>query len=376
MEKDRRHFNTLDIKEGDFFLIFFIYGILYLIVSAFIFFKAISICRHKKKKLQTFYIIFYASFILTVLVRGIGFILYIFNLDFKTNKTADPPRIPYIAINFFLNMPFIFENIATVIFICLLQYILQLWDISRRNAFRMHLKRLIYFLSFQFLGGILLFFICAYTSAPNQIFFSFYLLVDIVVIFIVYWRGLPFILFLKHYWRHIFDSVKIRLRFLLFMGSVGLLSRAIVFIVVICGSIDHFTKSSYYPIYVFFYIFIVEVFPILCFGGFLSIQKEKIKGATHPEPLQNENVKWLLEELDTGAATYPLEKLRGKGNEGPERIKSESAPSRPTAHEEFRHTFHNPESNVENQIMSTEEYYLMKRRKRSIQLDTRKSSKY
>ena len=328
------HFGALDINHSTGFLTFYIFGWLYLILAAFIFNMAISICRHKKKNLQRYYIVFYGAFITTVLIRGIGFMLYIFDLDFKTKKAARNPAISYIVINFFSDIPVVFENIATVIFVCILQYILQLWDGSRRKTYQEYLKRLIGFLIFQFVVALILFFVSAYACMGSNVFFTFYVFIDMAIILIVLWGGFPFISYLKINWPHLYATIRLRLWSPLICGLVAILGRLVIACLNIFKVLDDFSNSSKkkandynYPIFVFFYIFIVEVFPILCFGVFLNVQKQRITGNSQGgQPsksfLDEDQGKYLLDELSSTKSTS----MERKGRKQSEFAKQASLP--------------------------------------------------
>ena len=119
----------------------------------------------------------------------------------------------------------------------------------------------------------------AFTCMDSRIFFTFYVLVDIAIFGIVFWSGTTFIIYLKINWPQIFATIQVILRISLYCGLVPIIGRLFVACLNILKAFDDFQANDYnYPIFVFFYIFTVEVFPILCFGVFLNVQKQRITG--------------------------------------------------------------------------------------------------
>ena len=360
--RDDRHFDYIDVEYADQFYIFFVTGIVYLMVAAFVFYHSISICRHKKKNLQRYFRTFFSFFIITIVIRGIGFVLYIFNLDRDRDKAVSPSdqRIPFKIINFMMDLPCAFENIATVVFILILRYILKIWDSTRKIRYKFHLKLLISFLIFQLTSLILLFLICAYACVKDQYFHAFYIIIDVCIIYIVIWGANPFISYLKTSWSQVYQSVKRRLWIPFLLALFAIFARVIIAILNVTNVMDSFYENSKkedqkwgFPIFMVFYTSFVEVFPILCFGYVLFVQKQKILSLNHlaltgdisntkneEELLDDDMRDELLDVISTSIPSSPKgERIHKLSISGSRNISgSERAPSLPMIEPGISHT--------------------------------------
>ena len=290
------HYRDIELSTKGQFLAFFILGVIYIDAAAFILFKGISVCQHQKKKLQYHLISFYSAFVFTVFIRGLAFILYISAFNFSRNVLQDPPPISYKILNLFMDIPVLFQNIAIVVFVCTLLYIRKIWDSGRKAEFKKQRKRLLIFLNLQFIGGLLLYFLGAYCYNSELPYFIFLFIVYLCIIFIMAWGGFPFINYLKHNWSGLYGSVKWKLWISLLCGLSTILLRLFYIIFSMTYYIQYLIESSYddgtfyYVIFVFFYTLFVEIFPIVCFAFFLTVQKQKILLYTYINPIQNDHL--------------------------------------------------------------------------------------